>query len=121
RRLLVRAPRNHGLRRARPPAGRARRCPHPRRPARLDGRPVQRLNRGRFENMSRRLIVLGRGLTAERVAALAGQLGYDELRLSEEIVELQADDHVVVAEDDPQLGRALLYQAASAEVVPAYL
>src|SRR5262249_20625710 len=76
---------------------------------------------GRFEDMSRRLIVLGRGLTAERVAALAGQLGYDELRLSEEIVELMTDDHVVVAEDDPQFGRALLLQAASAEVMPAYL
>ena len=71
--------------------------------------------------MARRLIVIGRGLTAERVAALAGPLGYDELRLSEEVVELLADDHVVIAEDEPQAGRVTLLEAASGEVMPAYL
>jgi xanthine dehydrogenase accessory factor len=69
---------------------------------------------------ARRLIVIGRGVTAERVAALCGPL-YDELRLSEEVVACLADDHVVIAEDEPEAGRALLYMAAQAEVLPAYL
>jgi xanthine dehydrogenase accessory factor len=68
----------------------------------------------------RRLIVIGRGLTAERVAALCGPL-YDEIRLSEEVVEVRAEDHMVIAEDEAQAGRALLYMAAQAEVLPAYL
>jgi xanthine dehydrogenase accessory factor len=71
--------------------------------------------------MIRRLIVIGRGVTAERVAALAGQLGYDELRLTEEVVETTADDHVVIAEDDPLEGRKLLLAAAQVAVLPAYL
>jgi xanthine dehydrogenase accessory factor len=68
----------------------------------------------------RRLIVIGRGLTAERVAALCGPL-YDELRLSEEVVDFQPEDHVVIAEDEAQSGRVLLLAAAQAEVMPAYL
>jgi xanthine dehydrogenase accessory factor len=71
-------------------------------------------------SVARRLIVIGRGVTAERVAALCGPL-YDELRLSEEVVAVEADDHVVIAEDEPEAGRALLYVAAQAEVLPAYL
>lgn len=71
-------------------------------------------------SVARRLIVIGRGVTAERVAALCGPL-YDELRLSEEVVAVLADDHMVIAEDEPEAGRALLYMAAQAEVLPAYL
>jgi xanthine dehydrogenase accessory factor len=71
--------------------------------------------------MVKRLIVIGRGVTAERVAALCGQLGYDELRLCEELVDVLAEDHVVIAEDDPDEGRKVLYAAAQARVVPAYL
>src|SRR5215468_952788 len=71
--------------------------------------------------MSRRLIVIGRGVTAERVAALGGLLGYDELRLSGDVADVAADDHVVIAEDDPEHGRELLFQAVQAEVLPAYL
>src|SRR5688572_22839601 len=68
----------------------------------------------------RRLVVIGRGVTAERVAALCGPL-YDELMMSQEVGDFQTDDHVVIAEDEPDAGRALLYMAAQAEVVPAYL
>jgi xanthine/CO dehydrogenase XdhC/CoxF family maturation factor len=69
----------------------------------------------------KRLIVIGRGLMAEKVAALAGPLGYDELRLSEEAVVLESDDHVVIAEDNPDEGRALLLEVAHGERMPAYL
>jgi xanthine dehydrogenase accessory factor len=69
----------------------------------------------------RRLIVIGRGVTAERVAALAGQLGYDELRLADGVEDLAADDHVVVAEDDAEHGRGRLYEVATGAVMPAYL
>jgi xanthine/CO dehydrogenase XdhC/CoxF family maturation factor len=68
----------------------------------------------------RRLVVVGRGVTAERVAALCGPL-YEELCMSQEVVEFHADDHVVIAEDEPDAGRALLYMAAQGEVLPAYL
>jgi xanthine dehydrogenase accessory factor len=71
--------------------------------------------------MVRRLIVIGRGVTAERVAALGGQLGYDELRLAADVADLSAEDHVVIAEDDPEHGRELLAQAVAADVLPAYL
>ena len=63
--------------------------------------------------MLRRLIVIGRGVTAERVAALGGQLGYEELRLSGDVADVGADDHVIIAEDDPEHGRELLYQACA--------
>lgn len=69
----------------------------------------------------KRLIVIGRGLMAEKVAALAAPLGYDELRLSEETVALEGGDHVVVAEDDPDEGRTLLLEVANGERMPAYL
>jgi xanthine dehydrogenase accessory factor len=68
----------------------------------------------------RRLLVLGRGLTAERVAALCGPL-YDEVRLAADAAEAAAEDHVVIAEDEVEAGRALLLAAARAEIVPAYL
>jgi xanthine dehydrogenase accessory factor len=71
--------------------------------------------------MLRRLIVIGRGVTAERVAALGGQLGYEELRLSGDVADVKAEDHVIIAEDDPEHGRELLYQAVQAAVLPAYL
>jgi len=70
---------------------------------------------------TRRLIVMGRGVTAERVAALGGQLGYEELRLADAVSDVLPDDHVIIAEDDPQAGRALLLQIAAGEVMPAYL
>ncbi len=68
----------------------------------------------------RRLIVLGRGVTAERVAALCGPL-YDEVRLGADVGEAEPDDHVVIAEDEPEPGRALLLAAAKAPVATAYL
>lgn len=64
--------------------------------------------------------MIGRGLTAERVAALCGPL-YDELRLSDQVVEVLPGDHMVIAEDEAGAGRAQLYSAAQAEVLPAYL
>jgi xanthine dehydrogenase accessory factor len=69
---------------------------------------------------ARRLIVLGRGVTAERVAALCGPL-YDEVRLAADVGEAGAGDHVVIAEDEVEAGRALLLEAARTDVVPAYL
>lgn len=69
----------------------------------------------------RRLIVIGRGVTAERVAALAGQLGYEELRLADAVDDVAADDHVVVAEDDAEVGRGRLLEVATSAVMPAYL
>ena len=71
--------------------------------------------------MSRRLIVVGRGATAERVAELAGRLGYDELQVVEEIPTLAATDHVVIAADDATAGREMLRDAMKEAVVPAYL
>jgi xanthine/CO dehydrogenase XdhC/CoxF family maturation factor len=72
--------------------------------------------------MSRRLIVVGRGATAERVAELAGRLGYEELQVVEEIPkELDAGDHVVIAADDAESGRMLLGGAIRRNVLPAYL
>ncbi len=69
---------------------------------------------------ARRLVVIGRGVTAERVAALCGPL-YEEITMSQEVVEVSAADHVVIAEDEPEAGRALLYMAVQAESLPAYL
>ena len=72
--------------------------------------------------MSRRLIVVGRGATAERVAELAGRLGYEELQVLEEIPkEMDAGDHVVIAADDATSGRRLLGGAIRRAVLPAYL
>src|SRR6266545_2266415 len=70
--------------------------------------------------MTRRLIVLGRGITAERVAALCGPL-YEEIRLGGELADIEAGDHVVIAEDEEQSGRAVLLRVAQGAVVPAYL
>ena len=69
---------------------------------------------------ARRLVVIGRGVTAERVAALCGPL-YEEITMSQEVVAVSAADHVIIAEDEPEAGRALLYMAAQAESLPAYL
>jgi xanthine dehydrogenase accessory factor len=69
----------------------------------------------------RRLIVIGHGVTAERVAALAGQLGYEELRLADGVDDLAGDDHVVIAEDDAEQGRLRLLDVATGPIMPAYL
>ncbi len=72
--------------------------------------------------MLRRLIIVGRGPTAERVAELGGQLGYDELKVCEEpVADLSASDHLIIAADEPIVGRELLLAAVRAEVMPAYL
>jgi xanthine dehydrogenase accessory factor len=70
----------------------------------------------------RRLIIIGRGMTAERLAALAGQLGYEELSVSEGLdAPLQVEDHVVVAEEDVTRARELLHAIAVGERLPAYV
>lgn len=67
-------------------------------------------------------MIVGRGSTAERLAELAGRLGYEEIRLVDDVpADLATGDHVVVAEDQPGPGRELLVRAACAAVVPAYL
>lgn len=68
----------------------------------------------------RRLVVLGHGVTAERVAALCGPL-YDEVQLTGDAPEIAGTDHVVIAEDEPEQGRKLLFATAGGRVMPAYL
>jgi xanthine/CO dehydrogenase XdhC/CoxF family maturation factor len=70
----------------------------------------------------RRLIIIGRGITAERLAVLAGQLGYEELTVTEGLDQpLEAEDHVVIAEEDTTRARDLLHTIATGERVPAYV
>jgi xanthine dehydrogenase accessory factor len=73
--------------------------------------------------VGRRLLIIGRGATAEKLAELGGQLGYDELAFVEELVgdAYGPDDHVVIAEEDVTRARAVLLRAARADVLPAYL
>jgi xanthine dehydrogenase accessory factor len=72
--------------------------------------------------MAKRLIIVGRGATAERLMELGGQLGYAEMSLSDVIPEdLCDEDHLVIAEEDHALGRKLLVQAALASQLPEYL
>ena len=72
--------------------------------------------------MPGRLIIIGRGTTAERIAELANLLRYDEIRLVDDLPrDLAAADHLVIAEDEPGPGRELLLRAAQGEVMPAYL
>ena len=72
--------------------------------------------------MSKRLLILGRGTTAEQLAELGGRLGYDELRVLDEVPgDIIQADHVVVAEERDELGRALLLAAARGQVLPDYL
>jgi xanthine/CO dehydrogenase XdhC/CoxF family maturation factor len=76
--------------------------------------------------MPRRLIVIGRGATAERIAELGGLLGYDELSVIEDLPDplldsLGPDDHLVVAEEDAAAAREHLWRAAGAASVPGYL
>src|SRR5262249_30993954 len=63
----------------------------------------------------RRLIIIGRGTTAEKLAALAGQLGYDELTVSEGL------DRPIVAEEDIAHARKSLLAIATADILPAYV
>jgi xanthine dehydrogenase accessory factor len=76
---------------------------------------------------SPRLVIIGSGHTAERLAELGGQLGYAEIRVTDAVpADLAAGDHVVVAEDDPRRGQAQLVAAARVAAarhaqVPAYL
>jgi xanthine dehydrogenase accessory factor len=71
--------------------------------------------------MARRLLIIGRGVTAERIAELAGRLGYDEVGLSDDLPDLRADDHLVIAEEDVNIARDLLHSAAEGTILPAYL
>lgn len=71
--------------------------------------------------MGKRLIVIGRGVMAERVAALGGQLGYEELRVADDLIDINPEDHVVIAEDQPEAGRKLLLLAVQGAILPAYL
>lgn len=69
-----------------------------------------------------RLILIGRGRTAERLAELGGRLGYDEVRVQDDLpADLAASDHLVIAEDDSARGRGLLIEAAGGDVMPGYL
>src|SRR5690349_24601260 len=72
--------------------------------------------------MAKRLIIVGRGATAERLMELGGQLGYGELRLSDVIPEdLDDEDHLVIAEEESTVGRRLLCQVAEGETLPEYV
>src|SRR5829696_5278415 len=72
--------------------------------------------------MTKRLFILGRGATAERLMELGGQLGYDELRLSDVIPDdLDEEDHVVIAEEDIVVGRKLLVELARGDILPDYV
>jgi xanthine dehydrogenase accessory factor len=72
--------------------------------------------------MPARLMIVGSGDTAERLAELGGRLGYHEVRLLSDLPDdATAEDHLVIAEDDPERGRPLLAKAAQAAVLPAYL
>lgn len=74
--------------------------------------------------MVRRLIVIGRGVTAERMAELGGQLGYDVISVGEDVDAMAnagPDDHVVIAEEDTTRARRLLLAAAQAPELPGYL
>jgi xanthine dehydrogenase accessory factor len=76
--------------------------------------------------VTRRLFVIGRGTTAERIAELGGGLGYDELSVREdapgELLEtLGADDHLLVAAEDTARARAILTDIARARALPGYV
>src|SRR5262245_24152730 len=73
--------------------------------------------------MRKRLLIIGQGVTAERIAELAGRLGYDEVGLCADLeaVVLQETDHVVIAEEDAARGRDLLLACARAPVLPPYV
>src|SRR5687767_10389542 len=72
--------------------------------------------------MPRRLIVLGNGRAAERLAELAAWLGYDEVQVTGDLPEpLTDEDHVVVAEEDPTLARTLLERVAKTPHLPGYV
>jgi xanthine dehydrogenase accessory factor len=69
-----------------------------------------------------RLFIVGHGQTAERLAELVSALGYHEIRVTDCVpADLEARDHVVVAEDDPRRGEEQLLVAARLACVPAYL
>jgi xanthine dehydrogenase accessory factor len=70
----------------------------------------------------KRLIVLGNGRAAERLADLAGWLGYEEVRVTGDLpADLAVEDHVVIAEEDTRVARELLELVASAPVLPGYV
>ena len=72
--------------------------------------------------MTRRLIVLGNGRAAERLADLAGWLGYEEVQVTGDLpARLTEEDHVVVAEESTSAARELLERVAKAEVLPGYV
>jgi xanthine dehydrogenase accessory factor len=69
-----------------------------------------------------RVVIVGSGQTAERLAELVGQLGYGEIRVTDRIPrDLSTADHLVVAEDDPRRGEEQLLVAARLPDMPAYL
>ena len=70
----------------------------------------------------KRLIILGNGRAAERLADLAGWLGYAEVQVTGDLpADLNGGDHVVVAEENVPAARELLRVVASAPVLPAYV
>lgn len=72
--------------------------------------------------MSRRLIIIGRGATAEKIAEIANHLGYDETRLLADLPDdLAAGDHLIIAEEEYPTGRDLLVAAAQRDPLPEYL
>lgn len=69
-----------------------------------------------------RLLIVGRGATAERLAELGSNLGYGEIRLVDDVPgDCAADDHLVIAEEDARRGQELLLRAARAPVMSAYV
>jgi xanthine/CO dehydrogenase XdhC/CoxF family maturation factor len=70
----------------------------------------------------KRLVILGNGRAAERLADLAGWLGYQEVQVTGDLpADLRHDDHVVVAEEDTAAARELLRAVATAPVLPIYV
>lgn len=65
---------------------------------------------------------MGGGVTAERLAELGGMIGYAEVHLVTDVPPTSgADDHLVVAEENPHRAQELLMDAARLAVLPAYV
>jgi xanthine dehydrogenase accessory factor len=72
--------------------------------------------------MARRLIIIGRGATAEKIAEIANHLGYDETRLLADLPDdLASGDHLIIAEEEHSAARDLLVEAARHEPLPEYV
>jgi xanthine/CO dehydrogenase XdhC/CoxF family maturation factor len=70
----------------------------------------------------RRLCIVGRGDTAERLCELGGMLDYNQIHFADDVpAELGPGDHVIIAHEEASRARALLLEAAGREPQPGYL